>query len=242
MCHLKRMPFAQQRRIEFSRECERYGGICTVEFSQLAKPIQGFLDQRPAIKRGICAALVNRWMVEHAHNGGLWRSLQPKIDGGRVLNPDVLHVVMAEQEAGLNQAPFGHLAYIEHWLNGHEMERVELEAFKSFAFERPCSRFGGGAVIAWPIFSSIQAGECNYYLFFALVQSNGIGHAIGVHVEASSAPDAGILLFDPDYGEFRFPGVDSFNSWLFGSWWSWYQPDRILIRAWKSSTAMDTSW
>ena len=210
------------------RKAFDFKGSCTFEFSQSVPPVSTLIGADPAVAAGVCQALVNSWIAEHAAGGSMWNTLYPAGPRGRAntagIDRAALAVIIAEQKAGgvaipgsrsANAAVGGYLAqarFNEMWL-----------ARKGLApWETSTLGVGAYADVSSASRHLCQA-VCDYrpsngaYLNIALqrVSNRDGGHAIGAFVGGlDSTGKRDYLLFDPNVGEFHFEAVESFRRWL----------------------------
>jgi hypothetical protein len=196
---------------------------------------------------GICAGLVNQWIVDHADHGddrGMWRELHHHIEGfeSPAFNIATMQRIIDTHVSYSSSWIKTQRYMIDQWLKERGMVPYAHEAFRPYtglwASLWGISVLGGPAgcarelsrVIRQSVDSAEDAGD--YYLHVGLCRSWVDAHSIGFCVKGSGK---GVLYFDPNFGEFEINDLRNLMWWLAPIWRMQY-PDynRIEVDVYRS--------
>jgi hypothetical protein len=209
----------------------RHFGHCTFPFSQALPPISQLIGSDEGTKNGICQALTNRWIADHANDGSMWDGLYLTVSGHQCFNILGVRRLMVEQKVGgsfQNQIMMN-----ERWLATKGVIPFENPVTKVYAMAGNYTKVKDAAsAISDVVMGSRSSG--GHYLNVGLLESDTRtrGHAVGVFIGARSAsggPD--LLYFDANLGEFWFPNKVHFKPWLMEAWRSLFDTGNYKYKA-----------
>lgn len=207
--------------------CKTYGAVVVSPFSQSIEPVSSFLKTSRFGGGGVCMALVNRWIIAHAHEDSIWNELYTNVGGMPCIRIGVMRQIMDE---------FGAIA--GHDVNPNSLGKVwsvNTEVFMMRQGVIPRMRLGswdrayasGGGSVADPqlaakIVNSLKAfkshgrGVGSYASIY--ISGGGGAHIMCAYLGGTAGggtlPFSDISFFDPNLGEYWFEKSDNFASFL----------------------------
>jgi hypothetical protein len=203
---------------EIRASATRHFGHCTFRFSQALPPISHLIGSDEKTKNGICQALTNRWIADHANGGSMWNHLYLNVHGQQCFDIAGVRRLMLEQKAGgsfQNQ-----LLANERWLASQGVIPFEHPLTKAYAMTGEHAKVKDAAKALSDVIIGANSSD-GHYLNLGLLKSSTEpqGHAVAVFIGARSAsggPD--LVYFDSNLGEFWFPSKVHFKPWLIEAW------------------------
>jgi hypothetical protein len=205
----------------------RYGGVVTCPFSQMVGETRVALNSNEDTAGGICAALSNEWLIEHAHGGSLWNKVykNDKIDVS-VVRSLCARFLVDSVSGGKRSGTIQSLKMKSRLLDNGIIPRSRMSSGHAplVPMRQTNIPYGARRMAADPLlgpkltdalkaFKSYGRGMGCYVhigVFDGASAENG-GHSmvayLGGSADVNLGPDmpfSDICLFDPNYGEFWF--------------------------------------
>lgn len=201
---------------QIARSAAEAGGTVVKEFSQSVAPTSTLIGLHGATKDGICQALTNKWIAEHANDGSLWSWLCAS--GGQVQQAKIANLMLNFIDSTSMAAPTGidpqKLISEKYLFQYGVVRRVDIvsgnrvynEAMKSLA---PNPALGSSIAAAM-----VGRGLKNANGSYRMVSFKGTkgGHVVAAWV----AQD--VAFFDSNFGEYWFEKSEQFVKW-FPKYW-----------------------
>lgn len=191
-----------------------HNGHCVMPFSQSLPPVAGLIGQNQQTRNGVCMALVNKWVAEHANGRSLWTWLMDRNgtpDTGLIVN---VMLNFLDTIAGGGGAA-------TQWRNSERYLKlynvVRRRDIATGGAQDWTHDFGSpgpqvGQTCAKWLTQHKTDGNLGYYRSFCFLGASG-GHITTMWI----AQD--VAFFDPNFGEYWFERKDDFARW-FPTFWS----------------------
>ncbi len=188
------------------------GGTVVMKYSQSLPPTSTLIGMFGATKGGICQALTNKWIAEHAAGGSLWNWLCSS--SGQVQPSKISNLMMNFIDSASMSAPGGidrQKLISEKYLFQYGVirrtdivsgERLYLEGMGNLA---PNPAYGATVAKAVVGQGLKNSGGCYRMISF---KGTGGGHVVAAWV----AED--VAFFDSNFGEFWFEKPANFAKWF----------------------------
>jgi hypothetical protein len=188
--------------------CLAHGGVPIMPFAQGLPYVRGAWKQE-YVGTGICQALVNYWLADHASGSSLWTRLY---DGGKFQPEAILDI-------GRQQGLFGQPDGLG--TSGKILQKLRSEAWLErrglrMITQQPYTGGDRGDLRGWRIGYDIankgmanKPGGCYRMISFT---SGTISHVVCAWVQRD------VAFFDPNYGEFWFESREKFVPWFQTFW------------------------
>ncbi|PTB21498.1 cysteine protease [Trinickia symbiotica] len=180
-----------------------YGGTISFKFAQTKGTFLEQIMKHVETSGGTCEALSAHWIARHADGQSLFDRLYTNGRKGQ-FRIDELYSVKQLQIAGLaNDVDQDRVT--ESWLREHGVKRHGLRRRGRTGAE------GTGRLLDAMLDT---AGRQDGYKSIELSGAHG-SHGMAAYVHK----DEGIIFFDPNFGEFRFPDAHKFRRWFTDAFW-----------------------
>jgi len=182
----------------------KHKGMVTVRFNQSLPPVGPVMRLYPQTAGGVCNALCNKWIAEHANDRSLWSWLAPT---GTVDLGSFSSLMMQFMD---KRIPWQEkrLAYLRMYgvIERRDTANSSLSSGYDLGDKKIPSAHVGRDMAMAMTYGGLKNSSGSYRAI-SLWGKGGIGHAVCAWV----ANDA--CFFDPNYGEFYFGNVKDFATW-----------------------------
>ena len=203
-----------------------FGGMTTARFSQVNGAVGALTRTDRNARRGICLALVHRWIASHANGGSIWNEI---FNNEGNIKIEEIKNLMEEQKNTRSWGSFRRQPYV-HTQNFHS----EIYLFRRGVVRRQGINSGlrifhrGGElqnpdlILGMHIGNEIENGPRNGYRLI-VTYGPGRAHAFCAWVGGRTYTSYGdVAFFDPNFGEVWFDRIDNFRLWYNFVWQSIY--------------------
>jgi YopT peptidase len=190
-----------------------HGGVCVKQFSQGLPPVSGLIGRNADTKNGVCMALVNKWVAEHANGGSLWTWLLDRggrPDSGKIVNVMINFLDTLKGGGGATTQWRNSEKYLKQYNVVRRLDVVSAGPKDwTYDFGKPGPAVGD-ACARWLIGHDAKS-NAGYYRSFCFMGSGG-GHITTMWL----AQD--VCFFDPNFGEYWFEKRSDFAKWFRVFW------------------------
>lgn len=194
-----------------------YGGSTIMKFSQSLPPTSTLIATYGATRNGVCEALSNRWIVDHANGSSLWNWLcnaNGQVQPSKVANVMInfIDTLSMPGPGGVDKQSWN----TERYLLSHGIRRRLNITSGNRLMSQDLSRRGRGSVSAGQDLANALVALRNTdgcYRHIAIYGPRG-GHAMCAWVGAD------VAFFDPNFGEYWFEKKSNFVRWFNRFWQS----------------------
>lgn len=181
-----------------------FGGVVTMRFSQALPPVGTVLDFYPTTTGGICNALCNKWIAEHANDRSLWTWLCPRG------TPDLGALSSLMMQFMDKRIPWQdkRTAYLRLYrvIERHDVANSSRGTGYNLGNQEQPDADIGRRIAELLTYGKLKNSQGSYRAI-SLWGKGGAGHAVCAWV----AQDA--CFFDPNFGEFYFERYADFARW-----------------------------
>lgn len=201
---------------KIQKNATNFNGHCTQPFSMSLPPVSQCLAK--ANSAGICQAMTNRWIAEHAAGGSIWNTLFMQRGGKTTSTVDIGQIQNLLREQGIARNTSDQLDWNERYLRNRGVIPFASASSKIY------SRVGLGTslpdatrAMATAIIQTRASDGCYLNISMFKDMQSLAGHAVGAFVGGGTynRGQTDLLFFDSNVGEFWFENIADFSKWFY---------------------------
>lgn len=200
----------------------RHNGVVVSRMSQAVSPIKDLIATDPVTKNGICQALTNKWIADHANGGSMWNDLCSNVAGQVCFDIGKLKQLMGEFKWGVGGANEQKLR-AEIYLDQHGVRRRSDIVSGDRVYSENMTSLAPDPSLGIKIGRAISvAGNMNSGGSYRMIsiKAAGAGHVFAAYVggASTSSPESDVAFYDSNFGEFWFERAIDFRHWYRVLW------------------------
>jgi hypothetical protein len=193
--------------------CVKAGGIVVSKFSQCLQPVDRVVKMftpkhQKHIDNGVCMALSNKWIIDHAADSSMWNTLTTS--GGQAVNLAVLANIMIQFIDGVSYRS-GQDDHAEKLLAIYGIIRrkdiVSKGRFWSKVGNKAKPDKALGEHLGQALVANMKNAPGGCYRHIGIYGTNG-AHAMCAWIGKD------VAFFDPNFGEYYFADSAAFVGWF----------------------------